>query len=103
TNRVYNVATIDFLLNGGDQVTTLKNNSGVIYTNIIMMDGIINYIKNLTAQGKYIDAQMDGRCTLKGLKIRRKDGQVIKSKSPLMSNKEKAEDNKKTENENSEK
>ncbi|MDD3911792.1 MAG: 5'-nucleotidase [Bacteroidales bacterium] len=102
TNRVYNVATIDFLLNGGDQVTTLKNNGGVIYTNILMMDGIIDYIKNLTAQGKYIDARLDGRCTLKGSKIRRtKSGQIIKSKSPFLSNKETAEENKKMEDKNS--
>ena len=98
TNRVYNVATIDFLLNGGDQVITLKNNDGVIYTNILMMDGIINYVKDLTAQGKYIEAQLDGRCILKGEKIRRtKDGQIIKSKSPFMSNKETAEENKNAE------
>lgn len=98
TNRVYNVATIDFLLNGGDQVITLKNNDGVIYTNILMMDGIINYVKDLTAQGKYIEAQLDGRCILKGEKIRRtKDGKIIRSKSPFMSNKETAEENKNAE------
>jgi hypothetical protein len=67
-----------------------------------MMDGIIDYIKNLTAQGKYIDARLDGRCTLKGSKIRRtKSGRIIKSKSPFLSNKETAEENKKMENKTS--
>lgn len=97
TNRVYNVATIDFLLNGGDQVVSLKKNEGVIYTNILMMDGIINYVKDLTAQGKYIEAQLDGRCTLKGSKIRRtKVGQIVKS-TPMESNKEKTEEKKNAE------
>lgn len=60
-DKIYKVATIDFLLSGGDSVYALKYASKVINTQAILRDVYINYIKEQTAQGKIIDADKDSR------------------------------------------
>lgn len=66
TAKVYNVATIDFLLNGGDNVYALKNNIGVYPTGNIVMGSIISHIKSLTKHGLAIEAKKDGRAVVNG-------------------------------------
>lgn len=63
-NKFYNVATIDFLMNGGDNVYGLKNHKSVIETNTLMMDVVIDYIKAETAAGRAIDGEKDKRVIL---------------------------------------
>jgi len=56
-NRVYTVATNDFLAAGGDGYETFKKGSGYIDTGLVISDILIDYIKT----NKEIDAREDGR------------------------------------------
>ncbi len=62
-NRTYYIATIDFLMNGGDGLVALGRNVGVIETHIKMMDLFLTSIKDITAQGKVIEKELDGRAS----------------------------------------
>ncbi|MBQ4288052.1 MAG: 5'-nucleotidase C-terminal domain-containing protein, partial [Bacteroidales bacterium] len=60
-NRVYGVATIDFLLDGGDN---LHIGRGAVSLQILdknVIDVMMPYVKSLTAEGKDIVYQKDGR------------------------------------------
>ena len=60
-NRVYGVATIDFLLDGGDN---LHIGRGAVSLQILdknVFDVMMPYVKSLTAEGKDIVYQKDGR------------------------------------------
>lgn len=63
-NKFYNVATIDFLMNGGDNVYGLKNHKSVIETNALMRDVVIDYIKAETLAGRKIKGEEDGRVVI---------------------------------------
>ncbi len=63
-NKTYNVATIDFLLYGGDGLYALKYNTGVIETKIKMMDIIISHIIDLTSNNKAIEKSIDDRIVI---------------------------------------
>lgn len=60
-DKIYKVATIDFLANGGDNVYSFKNAVGMTNTNVQIKDMIIDKIKALTAEGKKVDPKVDGR------------------------------------------
>lgn len=64
-NAVYQIATIDFLLGGGDKMYALKYATKVTETGTILMDAVIAYIKNETAHGRKINADTDGRVVMK--------------------------------------
>lgn len=64
-NKTYYVATINFLRDGGDNLVALKNGTNIIETKIKVMDIIISIIKDLTAQGKVIEKELDGRASWK--------------------------------------
>ncbi len=64
-DKVYNVATIDFLLNGGDGVYPLAKNVGVIGSKVKVMDLITASIEDLSKAGKLIEKQKDGRAIIK--------------------------------------
>ncbi len=63
-NKIYKVATIDFLLSGGDNVYALKYASDVIKTGTVLRDAVIGYIEEETAKGRAIDADKDGRVVI---------------------------------------
>ncbi len=63
-NGTYRLATIDFLLDGGDGLYTLKQNKGVTKTDIKVMELMISYIEGLTAAGKQIKGSKDGRTVI---------------------------------------
>lgn len=67
-NKSYNVATIDFLLNGGDGLYSLAYNDGVISTGVKMMDLITSYVLDLTKNNKVIEKNLDGRAVVDSLK-----------------------------------
>lgn len=52
-NKIYNVATIDYIANGGDDANMLRP-IPQINRSIIMRDAIITYLQKLTAGGKHI-------------------------------------------------
>jgi 2',3'-cyclic-nucleotide 2'-phosphodiesterase (5'-nucleotidase family) len=64
-NRRYRVATIDFLLGGGDSVLALKNAVSVTDTDVTIRDAVVQYISILKNEGREISASIDGR--IKGL------------------------------------
>lgn len=67
-NAVYRIATIDFLLGGGESMYALKYATQVTETGTILRDAVIEYVKARTALGEMIDAQKDGRVIIKNNK-----------------------------------
>ncbi|MBV6455190.1 MAG: hypothetical protein LMBGKNDO_00051 [Bacteroidales bacterium] len=63
-DRVYYLATIDFLLSGGDRMTALRENLGVDYSGITLRDVILEYIGVFTKNGEPIPARKDGRVVI---------------------------------------
>ena len=59
--KVYSIGTIDFVLNGGDGIFAGRNSLELIQTDLKLYDGILAYVRELTASGKYIEQQADGR------------------------------------------
>lgn len=59
--KVYGVATISFLLNGGDGLNVAKNALELQIFDEYIIDVILPYVKSLTAQGKYLEYETDGR------------------------------------------
>ena len=62
--RIYRIATIDFLLQGGDRMTLMKNNLGVDYSGLTLRDVILKYIDVFTKNGEPIPAKRDGRVVI---------------------------------------
>ena len=62
--KTYGVATIDFLLNGGDGLKIAKNAEELIITDKKVSDVLIPYIKQMTAEGKTIHGSVDDRVTI---------------------------------------
>ncbi len=60
-DKVYGVATIDFLLDGGDKINVAKNCVDLVITDVKVIDSILPYVASLTAAGKPIEAQVDDR------------------------------------------
>jgi 2',3'-cyclic-nucleotide 2'-phosphodiesterase (5'-nucleotidase family) len=70
-NKTYNFATINFLLDGGDGSSIGTYADSIIDTDVLIRDAVVDYIKDLTAQGKKIDPKMDGRVVIKNVDNRR--------------------------------
>ena len=60
----YRVATIDFLLGGGDSVAALKNAVSVEYTGLMLRDVVLKYIEMRKAEGKDVGAEVGGRVSI---------------------------------------
>jgi len=60
-DKVYTFATIDFLMEGGDGVQLKPLAMNIRRTDIFLRDAIVEYIKQMTAEGKKIDLKPDGR------------------------------------------
>ena len=59
--RIYNIATIDFLLDGGDGLRMGALSEDVQLTHVLLKDVVLSYVKDMEAQGKIIDSCSDGR------------------------------------------
>ncbi len=64
-NRSYGVATVDFLLDGGDDLNVARNARKLIQTDAVIGKAIEAYVRKLTAEGKVIDYSTDGRVVVK--------------------------------------
>ena len=62
--KLYNVATIDFLLDGGDGYRIAKNAVAMNTTGILLKEAAFDYIDGLTQRGEKISGAVDGRITL---------------------------------------
>jgi len=62
-NKTYLVLTSDYLANGGDNTKGFANSIERKPIGLRVRDALINYVKQQTAAGKQINAQLDGRIT----------------------------------------
>jgi len=61
--KTYGVATVDFLIDGGDGMTVGKNAREMIVTNTTVIDAVLPYVRSLQAAGKPVEYFTDGRCS----------------------------------------
>lgn len=62
--KVYGLATIDFLLDGGDSLFLAKNAKDLIITDKLIIDSMLPYVLETTAAGKPIEYSTDGRVVI---------------------------------------
>ena len=62
--KKYGVATIDFLLDGGDNISVARGATGLIRTDVLIGEAIEGYVRKLTADGKAIEYHTDGRVVI---------------------------------------
>lgn len=65
-DRVYGVATLDFLLDGGDGYHVARNAVEVIECNGYLYDTMLSYVRSIEAQGRMIEFENQGWITLIG-------------------------------------
>ncbi|MBP9997643.1 MAG: 5'-nucleotidase C-terminal domain-containing protein [Bacteroidales bacterium] len=58
---LYGVATLDFLLDGGDSLYIARNAKKLIMTDILPKQAIREYVETLTAEGRELEYSADGR------------------------------------------
>jgi len=63
-DKIYGLATIDFLLEGGDGLQLGKDAVELIRSEYYMTDILIPYLKEQEAKGQMIDYNTDGRVTI---------------------------------------
>ena len=61
----YRIATLDYLAQGNDNLTTLAQGADLEVTKLLLRDLMVEYIKKETANGRKISATCDGRITVK--------------------------------------
>ena len=61
----YRIATLDYLAQGNDNLTTLAQGSNLNVTRYLLRDLMVEYIKEQSAKGLKIKANCDGRITIK--------------------------------------
>ena len=64
-DALYNVVTIDFLLDGGDRFAIGEDAVSVNRTGVIMRDAAVKYLEDLSESGVVLDDRGDGRITVK--------------------------------------
>lgn len=60
-DKLYGVATIDFLVTGGDNIFAGRQSEELIQTEVMVFDAILANVRALTAAGKPIACERDGR------------------------------------------
>ena len=61
----YRIATLDYLAQGNDNLTTLAQGADLEVTKLLLRDLMVEYIKKETVNGRKISAACDGRITVK--------------------------------------
>lgn len=62
--KIYNVTTIDFLLDGGDQLRIGALAENVVLTHVLLKDVMLQYVESMEKAGKIIDSASDGRVVM---------------------------------------
>ena len=71
--KIYGLATISFLLGGGDGLTLDRNAVSVtVFENEDIIDAVLEYVKNETAAGRPIEYKTDGRVVIKNWEAKRR-------------------------------
>lgn len=63
--KTYGVATVDFLLDGGDGLTIGKGARETIVTDFRVIDAVLPYVRSLGAEGKPLEYVTDGRVVVR--------------------------------------
>lgn len=63
-DRNYKIATLDFLLTGGDNVSMFRNNVSVVETGVLLRDVIFEQIAEMVKKGGKIVSKLDGRVVI---------------------------------------
>ena len=63
--KTYGVATVDFLLDGGDGLTIAKNAKELIMTDVRVIDAILPYLRSLGEAGQPVEYHTDGRVVVR--------------------------------------
>jgi 2',3'-cyclic-nucleotide 2'-phosphodiesterase (5'-nucleotidase family) len=63
-NKVYNVTTIDFLLDGGDRIAIGALAEKVVLTHTLLKDVMLDYVMECEAKGLLVDGAADGRVVM---------------------------------------
>ena len=72
-DKVYGMATISFLLSGGDGLTLDRNALSVtVFENEDIIDAVLEYVYGETAAGRPIEYEADGRVVVKDLKNKKR-------------------------------
>ena len=70
-DRIYGLATISFLLNGGDGLTLADGALSItVFEDEDVIDAVLAYVNAETAAGRHIGYKKDGRVTVKGMEKR---------------------------------
>ena len=64
--KVYGVATIDFLLDGGDRINVAKNAKELIITDVKVIDSMLPYAMSYAERGDSISYFADDRLVVRG-------------------------------------
>ncbi len=64
TNKLYSIATNDYLAGGNDKMVALALHEKRVNTGIKVRNMLLEYIKSETAKGKEISAELDGRIVI---------------------------------------
>lgn len=64
-DRTYGVATIDFLLDGGDDISVARNALSLVQTDVLVREALLDYLAGLRADGVALDYNTDGRVTIR--------------------------------------
>jgi 2',3'-cyclic-nucleotide 2'-phosphodiesterase (5'-nucleotidase family) len=59
--KIYNVTTIDFLLDGGDKLNIGALAEDVTLSTVLLKEVMLWYVKGAEARGEVIEAKADGR------------------------------------------
>ena len=62
--RIYNVTTIDFLLDGGDGIKIGALAQDVVLSHVLIKDAMLSYVEGMEKEGKVIDSAADGRVVM---------------------------------------
>ena len=73
--KTYGVATIDFLLDGGDGLSVARNAKELIITDELIIDAMLPYARSYAATGKKIDYSKDGRVVIRRALKQKEDEQ----------------------------
>ncbi|MDD2799048.1 MAG: 5'-nucleotidase [Bacteroidales bacterium] len=63
-DKIYTVATIDYLADGNDGMIALKKATDRKQTGLLLRDVMLDYVRSCTKAGKAVTAKLDGRITV---------------------------------------
>lgn len=63
--KLYTIATNDYLAGGNDKMSQLAENEKHVFTSIKIRDMLLNYIREESAKGNNIQSTLDGRITIR--------------------------------------